>query len=86
MRTVRLSLFGVPAHPLANDAPGTLLPVASLCDLPALRGDDGWSLVAYRTLQLGNIGAVIAGLLGLLDFLRLPPRRRRVASACATRG
>ena len=73
MKTIRLALFGIPAHPVVNDAPGTLLPVASMCDLCALAGDETWFVVAFRTLQLGNISAIVAALLGLLDFLRLPP-------------
>lgn len=73
MKTARVSIFGIPAHPVMNDAPGTLLPMVSICDLIALvSGDRSWSVTAFRMLQLGNLSALIAGMLGALDLLRLP--------------
>jgi uncharacterized membrane protein len=73
-RTLRVSLFGLPAHPVVNDLPGTLLPVASVCDLLYLvRGDGGWAAAGYHMLQLGNLSGVLAAALGALDLLRLPP-------------
>jgi uncharacterized membrane protein len=74
LRTVRVSLFGVPAHPVVNDFPGSLLPLVSVCDLLyLLRGDPSWAVAGFRMLQLGNVSGLLAALLGLLDLLRLPP-------------
>ena len=74
MKTLRVSLLGIPAHPLTNDLPGTLLPAASVCDLLyLLKHDPSWANASFRLLQLGNAGALLAGALGALDFLRLPP-------------
>jgi uncharacterized membrane protein len=74
MKTARVSLFGIPAHPVLNDLPGSLLPMASVCDLLyRLSGDRSWALVGFRLLQLGNAGALAAGIFGALDLLRLPP-------------
>lgn len=81
MKTVRLSLFGIPAHAVVNDMPGSLLPAASLCDLLyLLTSDRSWLLAGFRLLQLGNYSAFLAGALGVLDFLRLPatPELRRI--------
>src|SRR5690349_14866295 len=72
-RTWRVSFFGIPAHPMMNDVPGTLLPMVSICDLLYLVSRDrSWAIGGFRMLQLGNFGAVIAAILGILDFLRLP--------------
>jgi uncharacterized membrane protein len=81
-RTLRVSFFGIPAHPILNDLPGSLLPVASVCDLLYLaRRDRSWAAAGYRLLQLGNFSALLAAVFGLLDFLRLPatPAARRLA-------
>ncbi len=75
MKTLRLSFFGIPAHAVMNDVPGSLLPAASVCDLLyLLRADRSWSLAAYRFLQLGNYSALLASAFGALDLLRLPAR------------
>jgi uncharacterized membrane protein len=82
-RTLHVRLFGLPAHPVVNDLPGALLPAASLCDLLYLvRRDLGWAAAGYRMLQLGNLSALLAAGLGVLDFLRLPPEPevRRLAT------
>src|SRR5919202_7142715 len=82
-RTLRVSLFGIPAHPLVNDLPGSLLPVVSICDLLYLASrDPGWAAAGFRLLQLGNLSALVAAGLGVLDFLRLPaaPEVRRLGT------
>lgn len=81
MKTVRLSLFGIPAHPVMNDLPGSLLPAASVCDLLyLLTADRDWATAGFRLLLLGNSSALLAGSLGALDYLRLPatPEVRRI--------
>ena len=80
--TLNVSLFGIPAHVVLNDLPGSLLPIASACDLLYLaRRDGGWAAAGFRMLQLGNLSAVLTAVLGVLDFLRLPaaPDVRRIA-------
>jgi uncharacterized membrane protein len=81
--TLRVSLFGLPAHVVLNDLPSGLLPIASVCDLLYLvHRDRGWALAGFRVLQLGNLGALLAAPLGALDFLRLPadPEVRRLGT------
>ena len=78
-----MSLFEIPAHVIFNDLPGSLLPVASVCDLLYLaRRDRGWATAGFRMLQLGNLSALLAAVFGALDFLRLPavPEVRRHGS------
>ena len=78
---LRVSLFGIPAHVVLNDLPGSLLPVASVCDLLFLaRRHRGWAAAGFRMVQLGNLSALLAAGLGVLDFLRLPavPEVRRL--------
>ena len=89
MKTLRLSVFGVPAHPVFNDVPGTLLTTASLCDAIYLwRGDETWAWAGYRMLQIGNASGWLAAGLGILDLLRLPRqadvRRLGLAHGSAT--
>ncbi len=81
MKTVRVSFFGIPAHVILNDVPGSLLPAASVCDaLYLIGGDRSWLLTGYRLLQLGNASALLAAVFGVLDWLRLPamPAVRRL--------
>ena len=81
MKTLRVSFFGIPAHVILNDVPGSLLPAASVCDaLYLLGGDRSWSLTGFRLLQLGNASALLAAVFGMLDWLRLPatPAVRRL--------
>jgi len=73
MQTVRLSLFGVPVHTAVNDFPAALLPATTLCDVIAsATGKESWSIAAFRTLQMGNATALLAGAFGLMDYLRAP--------------
>jgi len=70
---VRLSFFGIPAHPIVNDVPGSLLPLLTICDLLyVVHGDSSWAIAGFRMLQLGNLSALLAAVLGVLDLLRLP--------------
>ena len=81
MKTMRVSFFGIPAHVILNDVPGSLLPAASVCDvLYLIGGDRSWSLTGFRLLQLGNASALLAAVFGVLDWLRLPavPAVRRL--------
>ena len=85
MRTVRLSFFGIPAHPIVNDLPGTLLPLLTVCDLLYLvRADPSWAMAGFRMLQVGNLSALLAALLGALDFLRLPATAEVAVGAMAS--
>ncbi len=73
MKTFRIGILGAPAHAVLNDLPAALMPAASICDLVSLLGGGrSWAMTAYRLLQLGNLGAVVAAAAGALDFLRLP--------------
>ena len=73
MKTVRLTVLGIPPHTILNDMPRVLLPTATLCDLLYLFGRDrSWATTSYHLLRLGTMAALPAGLTGALDFLRLP--------------
>jgi uncharacterized membrane protein len=54
-----------------------------VCDIVfASTGDGRWEITAYFTLGGGIVGALLAAVPGLLDFLGLhEPRERRVAAA-----
>lgn len=64
----KVSMFGIPAHPLVNDMPTALLPASLMCDTIALAGGGpAWARSGYHTLLLGTMSAVAAGMLGALD-------------------
>ncbi len=77
----KVSIFGIPAHPLVNDMPAALLPASLMCDTIALvGGGPAWARSGYHTLLLGTISGVAAGVLGALDVplpLAQPETRNR---------
>jgi uncharacterized membrane protein len=78
----RVSIAGHPIHPMLVTLPIGLWVFSLVADIVFLStGDDRWETTAYFTLGGGIVGAVLAAVPGLLDFLGLhDPRERRVAT------
>lgn len=76
--------YGHPFHSFAVTIPIGAWIAAVLFDLVALVGDDAeaFTVGARWLYAIGVIGAVVAGVLGLLDYARLTPgtRARRIAT------
>jgi uncharacterized membrane protein len=79
--TTRMTIAGHPLHPMLVTIPIGLWVFSLVSDIVYLsNGDDRWAVTAYFTLGGGIVGALVAAVPGLLDFLGLhEPRERRVA-------
>jgi uncharacterized membrane protein len=80
--TTRVTIAGHPIHPMLVTLPIGLWVFSLVCDFVSLGSSDrSWETTAYLTLGGGVVGALIAAVPGLLDFLGLnDPRERRVAT------
>jgi uncharacterized membrane protein len=80
--TTRVTVAGHPIHPMLVTLPIGLWVFSLICDFVSLGSSDGrWASTAYLTLGGGVVGALIAAVPGLFDFLGLnDPRERRVAT------
>ena len=80
--TTRVTLAGHPLHPMLVTLPIGLWVFSLVCDLAFISsGDIRWDTTADFTLGGGIVGALLAAVPGLLDFLGLrDPRERRVAT------
>ncbi len=78
----RVSIAGHPLHPMLVTIPIGLWVFSLVSDIAYLStGDMRWESTAYFTLGGGIVGALLAAVPGLLDYLGLhEPRERRVAS------
>jgi uncharacterized membrane protein len=78
----RVSIAGHPLHPMLVTIPIGLWVFSLVCDLVFVStGDSRWDTTAYFNLGAGIVGALIAAVPGLLDFLGLhDPRERRVGT------
>jgi uncharacterized membrane protein len=76
----RISIAGHPIHPMLVTIPIGLWVFSFICDLVFVStGDARWDITAYFTLGGGIVGALLAAVPGLLDFLGLhEPRERHV--------
>lgn len=76
--------YGHPFHPFAVIVPIGAWLLAVVFDVVAFAGDDpaAFTTGARWLYGIGILGAVVAGVLGLLDYLRLTPdtRARRIAT------
>ena len=72
----KASIAGHPIHPMLIP-----FPVAFLCMVPvtdvvyAVTGETFWTSVSYYLLWAGLVGAGVAGLVGLVDFLSIERAR-----------
>lgn len=80
--TTRVTIADHPLHPMLVTIPIGLWVFSLVCDIVfAFSGDSRWETTAYFTLGGGIVGALLAAVPGLLDFLRLhEPRERRVGA------
>jgi uncharacterized membrane protein len=80
--TTRVTIAGHPLHPMLVTIPIGLWVFSLVCDLAFLSsGDIRWETTADFTLGGGIVGALLAAVPGLLDFLGLhDARERRVAT------
>jgi uncharacterized membrane protein len=80
--TSRVTIADHPLHPMLVTLPIGLWVFSLVSDLVyASTGDGRWEFTAYFTLGGGIVGALLAAVPGLLDFLGLrDARERRVAA------
>jgi uncharacterized membrane protein len=80
--STRVSIAGHPLHAMLVTIPIGLWVFSLVSDIAFISTGDGrWESTAYFTLGGGIIGALLAAVPGLLDFLGLhEPRERRVAT------
>lgn len=67
------SIAGHPIHPMLITIPIGLFIFSLVCDLISLRSAEpaNWALVAQYTMAGGFIGALIAAIPGVIDFLSM---------------
>jgi uncharacterized membrane protein len=80
--STRVSIAGHPLHAMLVTIPIGLWVFSLVCDIAFISsGDARWATTAYFTLGGGVVGALLAAVPGLLDFLGLhEPRERRVGT------
>lgn len=80
--STRITVAGHPIHPMLVTLPVGLWVFSLICDFVFIyTGDSRWAVAAYFSLGGGIIGALLAALPGLLDFLGLhDARAHRVAT------
>ncbi len=81
--TTRVTVAGHPIHPMLVTIPIGLWVFSFIADLVYLGTDDGrWETTAYFTLAGGLVGAIVAAVPGLLDYVGLVDQRaRRIATS-----
>jgi uncharacterized membrane protein len=81
--TTRVTIADHPLHPMLVTLPIGLWVFSLVCDIVfASTGDGRWETTAYFTLGGGIVGALLAAVPGLLDFVGLhDPRERKVGVA-----
>jgi uncharacterized membrane protein len=69
----RAAIANHPLHPAAVAVPIGAFTVALVADLLTLGGGDpGWSTTARQAIAIGIVGALVAALLGFIDYFRVP--------------
>lgn len=73
----RAKLLGHPIHPMLITFPLGLLPTAVVFDvIYFVRGNPYWAGLAFWMIAAGIIGAVVAAVFGLVDWLAIPRHTR----------
>jgi uncharacterized membrane protein len=76
--TTRVTVANHPLHPMLVTLPIGLWVFSLVCDIIfASTGDSRWDTTAYFTLGGGIVGALLAAVPGLLDFLGLQDAREK---------
>jgi uncharacterized membrane protein len=66
-------LFGHPIHAMLIHFPMAMFPVGFILDLISwLQDDHMFALFGFYCMGIGLVGAIIASVFGIMDFLRLP--------------
>lgn len=74
--STRITVAGHPIHPMLVTIPIGLWVFSLICDFVFVyTGDTRWAVTAYFTLGGGIVGALLAALPGLIDFLGLHDTR-----------
>lgn len=74
--STRITVAGHPIHPMLVTIPIGLWVFSLICDFVFVyTGDTRWAVTAYFTLGGGIVGALLAALPGLIDFLGLHDAR-----------
>ena len=72
-----IKLLGHHVHPMLIVIPLGVLPVAVLFDLLYLgTGAARWTTISFYLIPVGVLGALVAAVVGLLDWLAIPKRTR----------
>ncbi len=73
----RAKLLGHPIHPMLIAFPLGLLPTAVVFDIVYfVRGNPYWTGLSFWMIAAGIIGALVAAVFGLVDWLAIPARTR----------
>lgn len=73
----RAKLFGHPIHPMLIPFPLGLLPTAVVFDVVHLAtGEALWAQIAFWMIAAGIVGALLAAVFGLVDYLGIPSGTR----------
>ena len=73
----RAKLFGHPMHPMLITFPLGLLPTAVIFDVVRIwTGNPRWVDVSFWMITAGIVGALVAAVPGLVDWLAIPSRTR----------
>jgi uncharacterized membrane protein len=73
----RAKLFGHPIHPMLITFPLGLLPTAVIFDVVYLvTGNPRWPELAFWMIAAGVVGALVAAVFGLVDWLAIPTGTR----------
>jgi uncharacterized membrane protein len=80
-------LLGHPIHVMVIHFPMALFPVGFAFDLLSwIRNDASFALIGFYCMGIGLLGAVIASIFGIVDFIKLPDdksiRQKAVIHAC----
>ena len=76
--STRVTVAGHPIHPMLVTLPIGLWVFSLVCDFAfVFTGDERWAVTAYFTLGGGIVGALLAAVPGLLDFLGMHDTRAK---------
>src|SRR5690349_17162272 len=76
----RAKIAGHPAHPMFIVFPIGLFVVGTIFDIIALAsGEMAWATAAFWNIAAGGIGAAVAAVFGLIDWLAVPDGTRAKA-------
>jgi uncharacterized membrane protein len=69
-------ILGHPIHQMLIVFPLGLLGASVICDIIALAGHPDWHRTAYRLMELGILGGLLAAVFGFVDWISIPSNTR----------